>query len=98
MSSVFAGSAVWFGAIEFTESSHHLNFAIALAALAFTSWIVVAILRAFARTIVAIVQAVWYARSAAPRAARTLHAIAPPVASNPAYRFRVFSRPPPLFS
>lgn len=98
MSTVLAGSTLWFTAIEFTEAQHHLSPAIAIAALALASWIVVSILRAFAHTIVAIVQAVWHARRGAPRTLHAALSLLAPVPANAAHRFRIFSRPPPLLS
>lgn len=95
---ILAGSALWFAAIEGSEQSHSVPVLVSALALVVASFIVRTLLRAFAETVVAFARALWYAQ--AERKPLCAHAIreATPAHYRPAYRFRVFSRPPPVLS
>lgn len=90
-------AAGWFSGIEAGEAHHGIPRALSLLTILLAAWLVRAIVRAFAHTIVAVVASLWSrlreVRACVHRAElqRCLPAL------RPAYRFRVFSRPPPRF-
>jgi hypothetical protein len=95
---IFSGAVTWFGAIEFFERDAGVPIVLALLALALCSWFVQAVLRAFAATVIAVVCTLWSALAKLPEICSNAIALAAPPLQRPAYRFRVFSRPPPLLS
>jgi len=90
-------AVAWFSGIEAVEARHGIPHALSLAAIFAASWLVRAIVRAFAQTLVAVAALLW-SRVRAPqfRAQRASRNAWLP-ALRPAYRFRIFSRPPPRF-
>jgi hypothetical protein len=95
---ILAGSAAWFAAMEFIEHDRTVPIAVALFALAACSWFVRAVLRAFAQTVIAVVSTLWSTLTKFPELCSNAIALAAPALQRPAYRFRIFSRPPPLHS
>jgi hypothetical protein len=95
---ILAGAIAWFGAIEAFEGDRGVPIAMALLALALCSWIVRAVLRAFAHTVAAVICTLWSAFAKFPELCSSAIALAAPALQRPAYRFRIFSRPPPLHS
>jgi hypothetical protein len=95
---IFSGAVAWFAGIESFEHDRAVPITIALLALALCSWIVRTVLRAFAQTVVAVVCTLWCATANLPQLCSNAIELAAPVLQRPAYRFRIFSRPPPLLS
>lgn len=94
---IAAPATAWFSVIELGEARHGIPRALSLLAILAASWLVRAIVRAFAHTLVAVVASLWSrVRAAQARAHRAPRTMRPP-ALRPAYRFRIFSRPPPRF-
>lgn len=95
---VLSGAAAWFTTIEAFEHSRGVPVAFALLALIVCSWLVLTIVRAFAHTVVAVVATLWTALTKFPEICSSAIALAAPAQQRPAYRFRIFSRPPPSLS
>ncbi len=95
---ILAGSLAWFGAMELFEHDHGVPVALALLALAACSWFVCAVLQAFAHTVAAVVSTLWSTLTKLPQLCSHAIALAAPALQRPAYRFRIFSRPPPALS
>ena len=94
---IASGAAIWFSLIELCERSHEIPVLLAAAAILFASWVVRAVLLAFRRTIVAIAAILHEALS--PHGVGIVTArSAQPIAQSFAIRFRLFSRPPPVFA
>lgn len=87
----------WFSGIEAGEARHGIPHALSLLAILAASWLVRAIVRAFAQTLVAVIVSLWSrVRAAQPPIQCAPRNLSLP-ALRPAYRFRIFSRPPPHF-
>jgi hypothetical protein len=95
---ILCGAIAWFGAIEAFEADRSIPIALALFALVACSWLVRAVLRAFAHTVVAVVCTLWSAIAKVPQLCSNAIELAAPALHHPASRFRIFSRPPPLHS
>lgn len=95
---VLSGAVVWYGATELYEHAHAVPVLLSVLALVLASAIVHAVLRAFAHTIVAIACSLWSALAKPKSLCASAIALAMPALQRPAYRFRVFSRPPPVLS
>lgn len=95
---ILCGAMAWFAAIESFERDAAVPVGIALLALIVCSWIVRTVLRAFAQTVAAVVCTLWSAIAKLPRLCANAIELSAPVQQRPAYRFRIFSRPPPLLS
>lgn len=95
---IFTGAIVWFGGIEFIERDAGVPVVVALLALIACAWLVQAVLRAFAHTVAAIVCTLWCMIAKLPQLRFHTIDLGAPALQRPAYRFRVFSRPPPLHS
>lgn len=92
------GAALWFAGIEISEHTHTVPVALSALAILSASLIVRAVLYAFTHTVAAVAAALLCTTTKrrglrVPAFAREL-----PRRISPAYRFRVFSRPPPVFS
>lgn len=94
---IVAGAAAWFAAIELCERSHGTPFLLTALAIVFASWLVRAILLAFAQTVAAIAVILAGVRVRAPRIAFA-HRANIVLPRSAAHRLRLFSRPPPVFS
>lgn len=95
---IVSGATAWFTAIEGFEHSRGVPAALTLLALLVCSWLVQTILRAFMQTVAAVAATLWTATAKFPELHSNAIALAAPALQRPAYRFRIFSRPPPLFS
>jgi hypothetical protein len=95
---ILCGACSWFAAIEAFERDRGVPVAVALLALTVCSWIVRAVLRAFSKTVIAVVCTLWCAIAKLPQICSSAIELATPALQRPAYRFRIFSRPPPLLS
>ena len=87
----------WFCGIEAVEAHHGIPQALSFIAILAASWLVRGVVRAFAHTVVAVIASLWtrvrecQLRVHCARLQTWLPAL------RPAYRFRIFSRPPPRF-
>lgn len=95
---ILSGAIAWFGAMEAFEHDRSVPIAVALVALAACAWLVRIILRAFMHTVVAVVATLWVALSKIPELCSHAIVLTAPALQRPAYRFRIFSRPPPALS
>lgn len=95
---IFTGAALWFGGIELYEHGHGVPLLLSFLALLLASGIVRAVLRAFAHTVAIIAYALWSVLTKPKAICASAIVLATPAQQRPAYRFRVFSRPPPALS
>jgi hypothetical protein len=95
---IVLGATAWFAGIECFEHTRDVPVAITLLALIVCSWLVRVILGAFMQTVVAVVATLWTALTKLPELRSNAIVLAAPALQRPAYRFRIFSRPPPHFS
>jgi len=98
LAAIVLGASAWFAGIELCEQAHGVPFLLAAAAIAGASWIVRAILVAFAQTVAVVVGAldISFVSPRPPLRLRVLPAVPSTLAA--AERLRLFSRPPPAFA
>lgn len=94
---IVLGAASWFAGVEFSEHQSAVPLLLSALAILLCSWLIRATVRAFAHVVVAILAAAWIPARRDRGSRRSGYARNTIVRMRPAYRFRIFSRPPPAF-